>query len=146
MLRSRLQAAESLIDGFRGERLQFRACLADHPFGKGRARGDRRRAAADLKTRLDHLSVFKERGQAQQVSAGRIAHIHDDRGRRELADVAGIAEMFEEQFGMHVVLPDHKLSVTHNVAGFESSEQVENLPHLADNSRPLALSSRFARH
>jgi hypothetical protein len=23
--------------------------------------------------------------------------------------------MFQEQFGMHVVLPDHKLSVTHNV-------------------------------
>ena len=104
MLRGRLQSAQRMIDYFRRQRLQFCTSLAQHPFGQRRAGSDRRRAAANLETRFDNLSVFEECGQAQEVPAGRIGHVHGDRRRRKLADVAGIPEMFQQEIGMHVYL------------------------------------------
>ena len=58
-------------------------------------------ASANLVASLRHAMILETRRKPQQISAGRIGHIHGDGGRIEMAHVAWIPKMFEQPLGVH---------------------------------------------
>ena len=80
------------------------ARFARHPLGERRSRRDRSRAPARTVARLGHPIRFEPRGQPQNIAAGRIAHLHRNSRRLQIAHIAGISKMFQQKFRVHSAL------------------------------------------
>lgn len=95
MLRFGNQATDQFFEGGGFEAGQFRFGFARHPFGEGATDGDRRRAAASFVADFGDAASFEADRESHDVAAGGIHDLHGHRGRRKLADVAGILEVID---------------------------------------------------
>jgi len=101
VLRGRLQSADRFLDHGRGERFQFLARLAGHPFGQRGAGRDRRRAPSRLKARFYDAVAFESHPQPKHVAAGGIRNVYFDRRRREFSRIPRILEMVDQPRAVH---------------------------------------------
>ncbi len=70
--------------------------LALHPLSQCRPASDRGGAAPHLKGRIHHTSALKACAELENVAAGRVFDLHNDRRRRKNANMPRIFEVIEQ--------------------------------------------------
>ena len=137
MLRRRRQATHRLVHDGRLKGLRPR--LSPHPFRKGRACRNGCRAAAHGVAHFHRQAGFEPRREPQDVAASGIGGFHRHRGRRQLADVARVAEVLDQalrEFDARA-LPGNELLLN---GSFELGKEAVPKFWLTDGAAPQLIS------
>lgn len=101
MKRSWWQPTQSRGDIFSGYRTRCREGATRKPLRQKRRTCDRSRASTAEEAGLDDSAIFDADGQLQNVAANRIRRLHLSGRVCQLAGVARIPEVLENQFAEH---------------------------------------------
>lgn len=95
------QPPKSLRNSLCRDRMRLRKTATRQPFRQKRGARNGCRAAAAQKPRLRDCAVFHSNGKFQNVPANGIRRLHLHRRVRQLARIARIPEMLQDQFTVH---------------------------------------------